>query len=131
MKPPSELYLLWLRTPREGASKMKMSATSLICAALCFSAANAEPKTELGEINGAKFRIDVPEKWNGGLVVYCHGYSPVPGIYKEGKLPPVVAVFTDQGYALAPSGYPARGWGLQDGGNDLARPRRYFAYTYG
>jgi hypothetical protein len=31
--------------------------------------------TEIGEINGAKFRIDVPEKWNGGLVVYCHGYS--------------------------------------------------------
>src|SRR5258707_10260058 len=131
MKPPSELYLLWLRTPREGASKMKMSATLLICAALCFSAANAEPKTELGEINGAKFRIDVPEKWNGGLVVYCHGYSPVPGIYKEGKLPPVFAVFTDQGYALAQSGYAAGGWAIQEAVTDIESLRRYFTNKYG
>ena len=26
----------------------------------------AAARTELGEINGAKFRIDMPEKWNGG-----------------------------------------------------------------
>ncbi len=110
---------------------MKMSATSLICAALCFSAANAEPKTELGEINGAKFRIDVPEKWNGGLVVYCHGYSPVPGTYKEGKLPPVFAVFTDQGYALAQSGYAAGGWAIQEAVTDIESLRRYFATKYG
>jgi hypothetical protein len=38
----------------------------------------AAPRTEIGEINGAKFRIDVPENWNGGLVVYCHGYNPAP-----------------------------------------------------
>jgi len=24
-------------------------------------------RTEVGEINGAKFCIDMPEKWNGGL----------------------------------------------------------------
>jgi hypothetical protein len=28
---------------------------------------HAAVRTEIGEINGAKFRIDVPEKWNGGL----------------------------------------------------------------
>jgi hypothetical protein len=38
---------------------------------------------EIGEINGARFRIDVPEKWNGGLVVYCHGYSDSPGNYEN------------------------------------------------
>ena len=27
----------------------------------------SQPKKETGEINGARFRIDVPEKWNGGL----------------------------------------------------------------
>ena len=41
---------------------------------LCVAAVH----TEIGEINGAKFRIDLPEKWNGGLVVYCHGYSDKP-----------------------------------------------------
>ena len=44
---------------------------------------HAAARTEFGEINGAKFRIDVPEKWNGGLVVYCHGYSDSPGTYED------------------------------------------------
>src|SRR6267143_121874 len=49
----------------------------------------SEPKKETGEINGARFRIDVPEKWNGGLVMYCHGYSPVPGNFDNPKPNPV------------------------------------------
>ncbi|MEO8026206.1 MAG: hypothetical protein ABI823_07015, partial [Bryobacteraceae bacterium] len=49
----------------------------------------AEGRTELGDINGAKFRIDVPEKWNGGLVVYCHGYNPNPQGFDDKKLNPV------------------------------------------
>ena len=65
----------------------------------------AEPKTELGQINGAKFRIDVPDNWNNGLVIYCHGYSSKPVGYDERKLPAVLQVFLDQGYALAQSGY--------------------------
>jgi hypothetical protein len=44
---------------------------------------HAAARTEIGEINGARFRIDVPEKWNGGLVVYCHGYSDSPGNYEN------------------------------------------------
>src|SRR5881392_3441641 len=93
---------------------MKTPATLLFCAVLCFSAAHAAPKTELGDINGAKFRIDVPENWNGGLVIYCHGYNASPVAYKEGKLPPVFEVFTSQGYALAQSGYAAGGWAIQE-----------------
>ncbi len=80
---------------------MKSYITLVFCAALCAGAANAATKTELGDLNGAKFRIDVPENWNGGLVIYCHGYNPAPVTYKEGKLPPVFEVFTNQGYALA------------------------------
>ena len=56
-------------------------------------------RTELGEINGAKFRIDMPEKWNGGLVVYCHGYSDVPGTFED-KASPFIDVFVGQGYAF-------------------------------
>src|ERR1700747_1722130 len=102
MRPPDALYF-WYCSPR--SLSMKKPVILLFCAALCISTAIAEAKTELGDINGAKFRIDVPEKWNGGLVIYCHGYNPTPVTYKEGKLPPVFEVFTNQGYALAQSGY--------------------------
>ena len=58
---------------------MKLLSALLACASLCLAAPKVQPKTEIGEINGAKFRIDIPDNWNGGLVMYCHGYSPVAG----------------------------------------------------
>ena len=81
-------------------------------AALCAAGPKTEARTEIGELNGAKFRIDVPENWNGGLVMYCHGYSADMVSYKESKLSPVLAVFTDQGFAVAQSGYAAGGWAM-------------------
>ncbi len=103
----------------------------IVSGALCFAAPKVEPKTEIGEINGAKFRIDIPDNWNGGLVMYCHGYSAVPGEFKEGKLPAVLAVFTQQGYALAQSGYAAGGWAVQEAVVDTEALRRYFVTKYG
>ncbi len=85
----------------------------------------------MGQLNGAQFRIDVPEHWNGGLVVYCHGYSAQPVTYKDDKLPPLFAVFTDQGYALAQSGYAAGGWAVQEAVTDTETLRRYFISKYG
>ena len=110
---------------------MKLLTALLACATLCLAAPKTEPKTELGEINSAKFRIDIPENWNGGLVMYCHGYSATPGSFKEGKLPPVLAVFTDQGYAIAQSGYAAGGWAIQEAVEDTEALRRYFIGKYG
>ncbi len=110
---------------------MKTTASLFFCALLCLGSANAAPKTELGAINGAKFRIDVPENWNGGLVVYCHGYDASPVAYKEGKLPPIFAIFTEQGYALAQSGYAAGGWAVEQAVTDIENLRRYFTTNYG
>lgn len=91
----------------------------------------AETKTETGEINGAKFKIEVPEKWNGGLVMYCHGYSPVPGSFTSPKPNPVLNVFLEQGYAVAQSGYAAGGWAIQEAVQDTEALRRYFTLKYG
>jgi pimeloyl-ACP methyl ester carboxylesterase len=90
----------------------------------------AEDKVELGEINGAKFRIDLPEKWNGGLVMYCHGYNPKPATYND-RPNPMVKVFLEQGYAVAQSGYAAGGWAIQEGVVDTENLRRYFVKKYG
>lgn len=35
----------------------------------------AGARTEVGVIESAPYRIDVPATWNGGLVLYCHGYG--------------------------------------------------------
>jgi pimeloyl-ACP methyl ester carboxylesterase len=87
-------------------------------------------RTELGEINNAKFRIDMPEKWNGGLVVYCHGYSDVPGSFED-KASPFIDVFVSQGYAFIQSGFAAGGWAIQEGVQDTEALRRYFIRKYG
>ena len=87
-------------------------------------------RTELGEINGAKFRIDMPEKWNGGLVVYCHGYSDTAGSFED-KASPFIDVFVGQGYAFIQSGFAAGGWAIQEALQDTEALRRYFVRNYG
>ena len=46
---------------------------------LLIASVTAFAKTEFGQLNQAKFRIDVPDNWNHGLVMHCHGYNPEPG----------------------------------------------------
>src|SRR5579885_2110648 len=107
---------------------MKPLAVLIASAALSFAA----PKTETGAINGASFRIDVPESWNGGLVVYCHGYNPSAVKFSaDQKLSPVLQVFVDQGYAVAQSGYAAGGWAVEQAATDTESLRRYFIDKYG
>ncbi len=93
--------------------------------------AAAQTKTEIGEINHAKFRIDVPENWNHGLVVYCHGYSSDPVSYTQKELSKVLAVFLKQGYALAQSGYSTGGWAIEQAIPDTEALRHYFINKYG
>ncbi len=95
------------------------------------AAAFAAPKIEIGSINGAAFRIDVPENWNGGLVVYCHGYAAQPGKFKQEDPLRVLQVFVDQGYALAQSGYATGGWAVEQAVTDTENLRRYFIEKYG
>jgi pimeloyl-ACP methyl ester carboxylesterase len=108
-----------------------MRLSTLLTFAFSFAFAFAAPRTETGEINGAKFRIDLPENWNGGLVMYCHGYSPTPVSYDKPELAKTLAVFVDQGYALAQSGYAAGGWAIQEAETDTENLRRYFLRKYG
>ncbi len=78
--------------------------------------ATAEPwpgrHTYTGSIDGAEYRVETPERWNGTLVLFSHGYVPdVPGF------PPGITLanrveteqwLLDHGYALAGSDYKGR-----------------------
>lgn len=109
--------------------KLRIAIASVFVVAATFGA--AQTKTEIGEINHAKFRIDVPENWNHGLVVYCHGYAADPVTYTQKELPKALAVFVKDGYALAQSGYSAGGWAIEQAIPDTEALRKYFIEKYG
>jgi pimeloyl-ACP methyl ester carboxylesterase len=99
----------------------------LMLATVCF----AQAKTELGELNHAQFRIDIPENWNHGLVVYCHGYAAEPGTFNNKELAKALAVFVKAGYALVQSGYSPGGWAVEQAIPETEALRKYFISKYG
>jgi pimeloyl-ACP methyl ester carboxylesterase len=65
-----------------------------------------------GEIDGAKYRVETPENWNGTLLLYSHGYAPAgfPADIATTNRPepfgrPTEQWLLDHGYALAASAY--------------------------
>ena len=86
---------------------------------------------ETGDINGAPFRIDVPAEWNKGLVMYAHGYSPVPVALDDAWLRMLRGVFLSRGFAFALSAYGGQGWAVKEGIEDTEALRRYFVAKHG
>lgn len=89
-------------------------------------------RTEIGRLNDAWFRIDIPQNWNRGLVLYFHGYASKPQVF-DPKYPPtrVLQEILNRGYAVARSGYAAGGWALPQAGAETEALRRYFRKKYG
>jgi hypothetical protein len=85
-----------------------------------------------GEIDGAKYSIKLPGKWNGTLLLYSHGYrfaAPAPPDFgavntnaqvsstdTDGSgSDPLSSKLLSEGYALAGSAYKSNGWAVADG----------------
>jgi dienelactone hydrolase len=95
-----------------------------------------------GTIDGAEYRVEVPERWNGTLVLYSHGYYP-EGFPSFGiglaNRPETEAWLLEHGYALAASDFKGRtGYQVEQGLHDqmalldwfdahVGRPRRTVA----
>jgi hypothetical protein len=75
-----------------------------------------------GEINGAPYRIRVPEVWNGTLLIFAHGYrdkADHPGEIdnRNADVAPNAALeapLLAQGFALAGTAYKDNGWSVGD-----------------
>ena len=75
-----------------------------------------------GEINGAPYRIRVPEVWNGTLLVFAHGYrdkADHPGEIDNRDADVAAAAALEapllaQGFALAGSAFKDNGWSIED-----------------
>jgi pimeloyl-ACP methyl ester carboxylesterase len=69
--------------------------------------------------NGAGWIIEKPSPWNGTLLLYAHGYSPVLSTAPPESAPREARNWLlDHGYALAASAYTAGGWSLAEAPRD-------------
>ena len=70
-----------------------------------------------GITNGAGWRIEVPDNWNGDLVLYAHGYAGT-GDQLVVQNPSIRAYLIAKGYAWAASSYRANGYVPGTGAED-------------
>jgi pimeloyl-ACP methyl ester carboxylesterase len=108
----------WIVDRCRGA--LRIVSAILFLALLTTIAPAAEPPGRYeGTVEGANYLIGVPPNWNGGLVMFAHGYSDGEGPGTgTARSSPLDDYLTKHGYAWAASGYRARGyrpdWFLQD-----------------
>jgi len=97
-------------------------------------AAKAAPLDLSGEIDGAPYRIRVPEAWNGTLLIFAHGYrdkADHPGEVdnRNADVAPTAALeapLLAQGFALAGTAYKDNGWAIKDAIQDVKNLAVFF-----
>ena len=84
-----------------------------------------------GQLEGAPYRVEIPNNWNGELVMLLHGYEP-KGVPRESPWPQNEAspIFLSQGYAVAESAYSSQGWSVSEALSDNEQLRSYFTAKY-
>jgi len=93
---------------------------------------DATAQLDVGKLANASYRIDVPPRWNGALIVFYHGYALEPIVFERGEaISPMFTPMLDAGYAVLQSGYSAGGWAVEQGYADTDALRRYFVAHYG
>lgn len=120
-----------MRTFRLAAAALSLAVFP--CAQAAAQRTPSEAVVDTGTLNGAPYRIEIPAEWNGGLVMYAHGYE-MEGTPFEPQAPRHAGfrdAFTSRGFAFAQSWYRAYGWAVQEGMEDTEALRRHFAARYG
>jgi acetylornithine deacetylase/succinyl-diaminopimelate desuccinylase-like protein/pimeloyl-ACP methyl ester carboxylesterase len=98
--------------------------------------ATALPGAKLfnGEYAGGLYRIEIPEKWNGELVLYAHGYAPSEGanglVLSIGNVP-LRQHLIENGFAWAASSYRCNGYVPGQGLIDTLALKELFVTTNG
>jgi len=124
---------------------MKKAGISIIMSIFILIGIKAQTIDE-GTINGADYEIIIPDNWNEGLVMYCHGYEEI-GYEDEEEMNEEESeidesssdeeegdffdIFLDRGFAVAASAYKHQGLVIKDGVEDTEALRTYFENKYG
>jgi opacity protein-like surface antigen len=126
-------------------ARLLFAAAALPCALAASAATTAvqkpvEPQvlqspdglTEVGLLDGAAYRIDVPANWNHSLVVFYHGYALRPASFHIAEhLSGQQLPFFERRYAVIQSAYSKTGWALKEAYPETEELRRYFVKKYG
>jgi len=70
-----------------------------------------------GVHGGAGYQIEVPDNWNGDLVLYAHGFRGT-GLELTVSMPRIRAYLVANGYAWAASSYSKNGYDVKQGVKD-------------
>jgi pimeloyl-ACP methyl ester carboxylesterase len=128
------LHMFRLRTLRLAVPLMVLAA--LVSVASPVHAENGTRVLE-GSIAGALYRVEVPSRWNGTLVLWSHGaYGlelPPPTEIALMNHPATRSWLLDQGFALAASQYRvSQGWAVVEAGlRDQIRLLDWFTANVG
>jgi len=90
---------------------LRLLATTVLAFGATIADAADPPGRYQGVLGGAPYLIDVPVGWNGGLVMFAHGYQGEGSGAGVVHKPPLHSHLTARGYAWAASGY--RAWGYR------------------
>jgi pimeloyl-ACP methyl ester carboxylesterase len=107
----------------------------VVLAACASSSKNASvstpsgPRILTGSIGAAGYIIEVPQRWNGTVFLYSHGYVSPGSTNRAAASPdgPTGQWLLDGGYALAASSYSTTGWAIEDALRDQVALLDYFS----
>lgn len=83
-----------------------------------------------GMIDGAGYRIEIPENWNGSLVLWAHGYRGT-GLELSVDNHPLRTFLVANGYAWAASSYRKNGYDALGAAKDTHVLRSHFIERFG
>ena len=83
-----------------------------------------------GELDGTVYRIEVPDDWNGRLVMWAHGFRDfTPDLVAD--LPPMRALLIEKGYAWAASSFSSNGFAPYEAALETAALHDLFIERFG
>lgn len=80
--------------------------------------------------NGAGYQIEVPDNWNGDLVLYAHGFRGT-GLELTVSMPRIRQYLVTNGYAWAASSYSKNGYDVKQGVKDTHALGAFFGGLVG
>jgi hypothetical protein len=111
---------------------VRLSLFITLSTTLFFSSiATADTIVEGATDGGALIKIQVPDVWNGGLVIYNHGFDLGAIVPSTPGLGPLATLMLSEGYAVAASSYQQNGWALYKTKNDLQNLVSVFKANFG
>jgi pimeloyl-ACP methyl ester carboxylesterase len=85
-----------------------------------------------GQLGNSTYRIEVPDNWNGDLVVWAHGFKGFSTVLDVDSPPRALREqLIGEGYAWAASSYSENGYAPGIGADDTLAVRDYFIGEFG